>query len=287
MTRLHITRQRHERRTYFAAVRRLLNPTHVSQPVTVSQLFHPHSVRSTTIFSSRLHSSLSPFSQPPSAKAFRQKAHKRCVAATAVSLQSTASVASSASLDILGSRFRQSSSNIFVTPQQSRARAGSHRATTRLSQRGFASVTPPVTPITPRSHHTARIFSYQEPSSFVSSRSQNRIKGTLRIGRATLSTMPHTTDETAAPAVKLVTESLDKPSLDNRSYRIIELGNGLEALLVHDSETDKASASLDVGVGNFSDPTEMPGTAHAVEHVSIADPKRMFFMVFSCINLPF
>jgi insulysin len=84
--------------------------------------------------------------------------------------------------------------------------------------------------------------------------------------------MPHTTNEPAAPAVKLVTEALDKPSLDNRSYRVIELGNGLEALLVHDSETDKASASLDVGVGNFSDDNDMPGTAHAVEHVSDAAP---------------
>ncbi|CAK7218316.1 hypothetical protein SEUCBS140593_003506 [Sporothrix eucalyptigena] len=86
--------------------------------------------------------------------------------------------------------------------------------------------------------------------------------------------MPHTTSEAASAAAKLVTESLDKPSLDTRSYRVIELANGLEALLVHDAETDKASASLDVGVGNFSDDNDMPGTAHAVEHLLFMGTKK-------------
>jgi insulysin len=66
----------------------------------------------------------------------------------------------------------------------------------------------------------------------------------------------------------LVTDCLEKPSLDDRDYRVVRLGNELEALLVHDPETDKASAALDVNVGNFSDETDMPGMAHAVEHVS-------------------
>ena len=67
----------------------------------------------------------------------------------------------------------------------------------------------------------------------------------------------------------LLTDRLEKPSLDDRDYRVIQLPNKLEALLVHDPETDKASAALDVNVGNFSDETEMPGMAHAVEHVSM------------------
>ncbi|CAK7263695.1 hypothetical protein SEPCBS119000_000613 [Sporothrix epigloea] len=88
--------------------------------------------------------------------------------------------------------------------------------------------------------------------------------------------MLFTTDKAAssAPAIRLVTEDLAKPSLDTRSYRVIELANGLEALLVHDAETDKASASLDVGVGNFSDDPEMPGTAHAVEHLLFMGTKK-------------
>lgn len=64
-----------------------------------------------------------------------------------------------------------------------------------------------------------------------------------------------------------IVDDLEKPDLDDRSYRVIELPNKLEALLVHDPQTDKASASLNVNVGNFSDDDDMPGMAHAVEHL--------------------
>jgi len=72
--------------------------------------------------------------------------------------------------------------------------------------------------------------------------------------------------------VERLTDTLETPSLDDRDYRVIRLANELEALLVHDAETDKASAALDVNVGNFSDPEDMPGMAHAVEHVSCLPP---------------
>jgi insulysin len=68
--------------------------------------------------------------------------------------------------------------------------------------------------------------------------------------------------------VERVTDSMETPALDDRTYRVIRLPNHLEALLVHDAETDKASAAMDVNVGNFSDEDDMPGMAHAVEHVS-------------------
>ncbi|KAI9852489.1 MAG: Insulinase (Peptidase M16) [Thelocarpon superellum] len=71
---------------------------------------------------------------------------------------------------------------------------------------------------------------------------------------------------TASSSERLA-DHLEKPSLDDRSYRVIRLPNKLEALLVHDGETDKASAALDVNVGNFSDKSDMPGMAHAVEHL--------------------
>jgi insulysin len=73
-------------------------------------------------------------------------------------------------------------------------------------------------------------------------------------------------EETLRPVV--LADQLETPSLDDRTYRVIRLHNKLEALLVHDSDTDKASAALDVNVGNFSDEYDMPGMAHAVEHVS-------------------
>jgi hypothetical protein len=65
----------------------------------------------------------------------------------------------------------------------------------------------------------------------------------------------------------VVTDFMEKPALDIRSYRVIVLENRLEALLINDPETDKASAALDVNVGSFSDPKDMPGLAHAVEHM--------------------
>jgi insulysin len=62
-------------------------------------------------------------------------------------------------------------------------------------------------------------------------------------------------------------EDLERPQLDDRSYRVITLQNQLEVLLIHDAGTDKASAALDVNVGSFSDAEDMPGIAHAVEHL--------------------
>jgi insulysin len=54
---------------------------------------------------------------------------------------------------------------------------------------------------------------------------------------------------------------------DLESYRIVTLPNQLEVLLIHDPKTDKSSAALDVNVGSFSDAEDMPGIAHAVEHL--------------------
>jgi insulysin len=85
--------------------------------------------------------------------------------------------------------------------------------------------------------------------------------------------MPSSQPRARAPAgrdqkrVERVTDQLEKPSLDDRTYRVIRLLNKLEVLLVHDPQTDKASAAMDVNVGAFSDERHMPGMAHAVEHV--------------------
>ncbi|TGO62295.1 hypothetical protein BELL_1121g00020 [Botrytis elliptica] len=74
--------------------------------------------------------------------------------------------------------------------------------------------------------------------------------------------------------VERLTDRLETPSLDDRSYRVIKLPNQLEVLLVHDAETDKASAAMDVNVGNFSDPEDFPGMAHAVEHLLFMGTKK-------------
>lgn len=273
MTRFRLICQRHERRPYLTCLQSTFGPpqsikgiistlfysTHVSRPATTSLLPCSRLLSNAAISTAYLHSSLGIPNQPPSAKAFRQQAHSRCVAITTVPLRSTAFIASPAISDIRGSSLVQSLGNVFVTPQQGCARASKFSTSTNKTQSTLTFT---------RSYRTFRPFYYQKTSSPCSIYSQKHTITDFTSAKAALSTMSSTTDKPAAPAVKLVTEALDKPSLDNRSYRVIELGNGLEALLVHDSETDKASASLDVGVGNFSDGNDMPGTAHAVEHVS-------------------
>ncbi|KAF9454625.1 insulin-degrading enzyme [Macrolepiota fuliginosa MF-IS2] len=69
------------------------------------------------------------------------------------------------------------------------------------------------------------------------------------------------------PPYFVFTKPIEKSPRDEREYRIIQLDNGLKATLVHDSETDKAAASLDVAVGHLADPPDMPGLAHFCEHL--------------------
>lgn len=58
-----------------------------------------------------------------------------------------------------------------------------------------------------------------------------------------------------------------KSELDDRLYRTLALPNGLKVLLVSDPMQDKAAAALDVSVGYFNDPENLPGLAHFLEHM--------------------
>ena len=78
-----------------------------------------------------------------------------------------------------------------------------------------------------------------------------------------------------APPAERITDDLERPALDDRSYRVIKLLNQLEVLLIHDAETDKASGALDANVGSFSDADDMPGLAHAVEHMLFMGTKKV------------
>lgn len=60
---------------------------------------------------------------------------------------------------------------------------------------------------------------------------------------------------------------LEVSPLDLRSYRAVTLSNQLQVLLVCDERSDKAAAAMDVAVGHFSDPQELPGLAHFLEHM--------------------
>ncbi|GKT43674.1 A-factor-processing enzyme [Colletotrichum spaethianum] len=66
--------------------------------------------------------------------------------------------------------------------------------------------------------------------------------------------------------VQFVTDQLEAPLQDKCTYLVVQLPNGLEALLVHDPEADKASAALTVKVGSLNNDEDLPGTAHALEH---------------------
>ncbi|KAK7686016.1 hypothetical protein QCA50_010827 [Cerrena zonata] len=69
------------------------------------------------------------------------------------------------------------------------------------------------------------------------------------------------------PAYRLFTKQLEKPDPDDREYRLIQLHNGLLAMLVHDSVADKAAACVDIAVGSLNDPDDVPGLAHFCEHM--------------------
>ena len=62
-------------------------------------------------------------------------------------------------------------------------------------------------------------------------------------------------------------ENIIKSSEDKREYKGLVLRNGLKVLLISDVEADKSAAALDVAVGAMSDPREVQGLAHFLEHM--------------------
>lgn len=62
--------------------------------------------------------------------------------------------------------------------------------------------------------------------------------------------------------------AIQKPVLDERSYRFFKLKNNLHVLAIHDPTTDRSGASLDVHVGSFADKKyAVSGLAHFCEHL--------------------
>ena len=49
-------------------------------------------------------------------------------------------------------------------------------------------------------------------------------------------------------SVESISDTMETPLLDDRSYRVIQLPNQLEILLIHDSHTDKAAVVMDIHV---------------------------------------
>ncbi|XP_050459635.1 insulin-degrading enzyme-like isoform X2 [Cataglyphis hispanica] len=57
-----------------------------------------------------------------------------------------------------------------------------------------------------------------------------------------------------------------KSENDNRSYRGMLLPNYMKVLLISDPTTDKAAVALDVKIGSISDPDNLPGLTHLLQH---------------------
>ena len=64
----------------------------------------------------------------------------------------------------------------------------------------------------------------------------------------------------------MTTIPLKQPSLDKRKYLHVTIDGQLDVLLISDPETDKASAAMDVHVGQLCD-GDFPGIAHFCEHM--------------------
>jgi insulysin len=61
----------------------------------------------------------------------------------------------------------------------------------------------------------------------------------------------------SVPSYSVFTKPIEKSPADDREYRWIKLGNGLEAMVIHDPKADKAAASMDIAVGHLSDPVSL------------------------------
>eukprot|EP00698_Gefionella_okellyi_P003046 TRINITY_DN12867_c0_g1_i1.p1 TRINITY_DN12867_c0_g1~~TRINITY_DN12867_c0_g1_i1.p1 ORF type:complete len:1029 (+),score=222.97 TRINITY_DN12867_c0_g1_i1:180-3089(+) len=65
----------------------------------------------------------------------------------------------------------------------------------------------------------------------------------------------------------ILEKEIVRSAYDQRDYRHITLPNELQSLLISDPTTDRAAAALDVNVGHFMDPEDIPGLAHFCEHM--------------------
>ncbi|CCK69038.1 metalloendopeptidase KNAG_0B06080 [Huiozyma naganishii CBS 8797] len=81
------------------------------------------------------------------------------------------------------------------------------------------------------------------------------------------STVTRPSSQFTKMSAKILQDTFLQPDLDDRSYRYVQLPNNLKALLISDPTTDKAAAALDVNIGAFEDPEELPGLAHFCEHL--------------------
>ena len=91
---------------------------------------------------------------------------------------------------------------------------------------------------------------------------------------ATKTAMVATMDEVELGKVDDVNVDVEKRATDTRLYRAITLKNGMRVLLISDKDALRGAAALDVHVGSFSDPADLPGLAHFAEHMCFLGTKK-------------
>jgi len=67
---------------------------------------------------------------------------------------------------------------------------------------------------------------------------------------------------------------LEVPKDDNREYRYFVLKNGMKCVIYNDPEGDREGAAVSVRVGSLTNPKELPGLAHFLEHMLFLGTKQ-------------
>lgn len=100
----------------------------------------------------------------------------------------------------------------------------------------------------------------------------------LRFRRRPLTREPREERVPTPPPVKVETmtrfDNIIKSQQDSNNYRGLLLENGMKVLLISDPTCDKSAACMCVEVGHMSDPTDIPGIAHLVEHVLLLGTEK-------------
>eukprot|EP00978_Attheya_sp_CCMP212_P039524 scaffold206492_cov48-Attheya_sp.AAC.2 len=67
------------------------------------------------------------------------------------------------------------------------------------------------------------------------------------------------------------------PFSSRREYGDLILSNGMRVVLVHDRDVPRASVALSIrGAGQFSDPDDLPGLAHLMEHMVLSSRGKSY-----------
>lgn len=85
------------------------------------------------------------------------------------------------------------------------------------------------------------------------------------------------------PAEVKIFNNIEKRTNDERNYRGVILKNELRVMLISDPEANLSAVSLNVGVGSYSNPPNLQGLAHYVEHMLFLGTEKVTTKI--CSNL--